>query len=596
MEINYRKNNNKLIFDNFHDKELLNMKNCQNYIPLYNNFFTLNDKNYDLINLNNEKYLYSLKEKKTENIFSGSIKNENQKLIETTIFFKLSPLLDPFKYMAGKYQLDNNLLKLPKLNDSNIHFKINDINNSAYVDGFFTYLTSQLLNRMNFVHGLDFYGSFLGIKNNYHLDIGDDIDMLQSNDFFHENTNKLFSFINTDHEMLFNEDSRKNKKILNFGENIDTDVLNIEDIIEDNNTQSNIFNISNNENNTIKSEVNEGINESINETINNSLLVYEYNKSKKSNLSNLSNSSSSECSSRSSNTEKSKENLLSDDDDDDDSNNEDDSDESSSDIESIMVSINEFPVQIIALEKCFNTLDYLFTDEKLGQEELSCIVIQILMTLITYQKMFNLTHNDLHTNNIMYVETEKKFLYYKVNNKHYKIKTFGKIFKIIDFGRAIYRYKNKLIYSDSFHSDGDANTQYNSEPYFNKDKARLEPNNSFDLCRLGCSIYDFISEKYEDISDIKSGIHKIIINWCKDDDGRDILYKNNGEERYPDFKLYKMIARKVNNHIPIYELQNKYFDKYIVSRKEIKKGSHIWNIDILPESKELSDNNIVNIN
>ena len=74
---------------------------------------------------------------------------------------------------------------------------------------------------------------------------------------------------------------------------------------------------------------------------------------------------------------------------------------------------------------------------------------------------------------------------------------------------------------------------------------------SFDLCRLGCSIYDFICEKYEKLEDIHWPIHKIIMNWCVDDDNRNILYKNNGEERYPDFKLYKMIARKVNNHIPI---------------------------------------------
>ena len=117
--------------------------------------------------------------------------------------------------------------------------------------------------------------------------------------------------------------------------------------------------------------------------------------------------------------------------------------------------------------------------------------------------------------------------------------------------------------------------------YYNPDKPRLEPNFSFDLCRLGCSIYDFITEKYETLDDIHWPIHKIIMKWCNDDDGRDILYKNNGEERYPDFKLYKMIARKVHNHVPINELKNKYFDKFVVPKKEIKKGSKIWNIDTI---------------
>ena len=71
------------------------------------------------------------------------------------------------------------------------------------------------------------------------------------------------------------------------------------------------------------------------------------------------------------------------------------------------------------------------------------------------------------------------------------------------------------------------------------------------------------------------------MNWCQDDDDRNILYKNNDEERYPDFKLYKMIARKVNNHNPINELKNKYFDKYIVSKKVIKKSSIIMNLDTI---------------
>ena len=35
MNINYKKNNNEILFSNFTDKELLNLENPQNYIPLY---------------------------------------------------------------------------------------------------------------------------------------------------------------------------------------------------------------------------------------------------------------------------------------------------------------------------------------------------------------------------------------------------------------------------------------------------------------------------------------------------------------------------------------------------------------------------------
>jgi hypothetical protein len=560
MEITYKKTNNSSLFKEFEDDQLLNMSNCQNYVPLYTNFFTLNENNYNSINLNNQNRLTSITKKISENIFEGTIKDKEDSIITKNIFFKLSPLLDPYKYMAGKYDIDDpNLFNLPKF-ISNTHYKIMDINNSAYVDSFFTYLTSQLLNRVGFLHGLDFYGSYLGCKNNYYVDIGDDIDILSGNDFFHQNTNKLFSFINSDHEDIFNEDSRDNKKRLELGKLISNDILNLEDITSlDLEKSQNIDDIS-------SSEL---IYEDTNNT-NNS------DKSKPNNHRATNSNSDSEVSSRSSNTlnSKGKNNFA----------NSDDSSENSSessDEENIMVSINKFPIQIIALENCNNTLDQLFVNGKIKQEELECIIIQILMMLITYQKLFDFTHNDLHTNNIMYIETDRRYLYYKINNKYYKVRTFGKLFKIIDFGRAIYKYKNKLICSDSFHKEGDAATQYNCEPFYNDKKPIIEPNPSFDLCRLGCSIYDFITEKYEKLSDIHWPIHKIIMNWCVDDDKRNILYKNNDEERYPDFKLYKMIARKVHNHIPINELQHKCFNNYIVSKKEIKKGSKIMNIDTI---------------
>ena len=182
----------------------------------------------------------------------------------------------------------------------------------------------------------------------------------------------------------------------------------------------------------------------------------------------------------------------------------------------------------------------------------------------------------------MYIPTEKQFLYYKVDGSYYKVPTFGRIFKIIDFGRAIYKFKGEVMCSDSFHPKGDAATQYNCLPYFNPKKPVIEPNYSFDLCRLSCSIYD---ELVEDISEehlIESPIFKIILNWCKDDKGRNIMYKKNGDERYPDFKLYKMISRKVHNHVPINVLRNTYFDKYKVTKKKMGKDKAIMNIDEIP--------------
>ena len=78
------------------------------------------------------------------------------------------------------------LLLLPMIEDNSCNKKLLDKNNSAYVDGFFTYLTSKLLHIRNFIHGIDFYGTFLGVKKEFEVDIYDDIEFLDESSYFHE--------------------------------------------------------------------------------------------------------------------------------------------------------------------------------------------------------------------------------------------------------------------------------------------------------------------------------------------------------------------------------------------------------------------------
>lgn len=252
--------------------------------------------------------------------------------------------------------------------------------------------------------------------------------------------------------------------------------------------------------------------------------------------------------------------------------------------EKIFLTIQKFPVQVICMENCESTLDDLIINTELSHDEWMSALMQIIMTLIAYQKLFSFTHNDLHTNNIMYIPTNKKYLYYLYKKKYYKVPTFGKIFKIIDFGRAIYKFDKKLFCSDSFQTGGDAVTQYNTEPYFNDKKPRLEPNFSFDLCRLACSIFDYIIDDMDSIKNIKScdPIVKLIVEWCTDDNGMNVLYKNNGAERYPDFKLYKMIARCVHNHTPNAQLERPEFSKFSILKNGVSKGEIVINIDEFP--------------
>ena len=69
------------------------------------------------------------------------------------LFFKFSPLLDPTKFMVGKYNnIPPDLLSaLPDLVNINVSEKVRDRNNAAYVDSFFSYLTSQTLHNDNFL-------------------------------------------------------------------------------------------------------------------------------------------------------------------------------------------------------------------------------------------------------------------------------------------------------------------------------------------------------------------------------------------------------------------------------------------------------------
>ena len=498
----------------------------------------------------------------------------NDNVIEKSIFFKYSPLIDPIKYMIGKYDTSYNVFEVPKINNNeNIPEKFLNTNNAAYVDAIFSFLSSILLNKYNFYNGIDYYGCFTGIKNKFIVDIEEDIDYLNESDFFHENYNKNFILEkNTNKDKLFLNNTKKNKQpiIINNETNLNID---IQEIICD---ENNLTNKNNPENFNQLTQIN---------------LEYHNSNIDKNKLNKTNNISNSSCSSRYSNTDSNSNNINND------SSSDEESENSISSYSSeINININKFPVNIISLECCEDTLDNYIINNKIKDDEWESIVLQILFTLITYQEVFEMTHNDLHTNNIVYINTDKKYLYYKYLNKHYKVPTFGKIYKIIDFGRAIYKVNNNTFCSDSYSSDGDANSQYNCEPYFNNKKPKIEPNYSFDLCRLGCSLFDYFIEDLENIKKLKSPIKKLIIKWIFDDNNKNILYKNNGDERYPDFKLYKMIARTVHNHIPKEVIKDNLFDKYILAKKKINNNAIIINIDTMISINNHNDTGNIELN
>ena len=565
FQIEYTKNKGE-VFKTLDKYNIIHNNQIQNYIPLYDFFFKLNDTNYNHINLNTNYIIESFDKRIAHNMFQGSLQNvKNSQIENKNIFIKFSPLLDPTKYITGKYELSAELFDLPKLNTTdNCHEKIKNCYNSAYIDSFFSFLSSKMLNSHDFLNGLDFYGNFLCNQSDYKVNIYDDVEYLIDSPFFHKNKDKLFKIDDSFYDELDDDESRDNKKKITITKNIslklnEFDNALYDDMFSEPKNDLTVFNLK-----------------ELNETHVEHTLEYESSK-----ITNKSETESS-CSSRTSNTDNDNDENSLDSDDLSDINSNDISESDEEDEEEIFAYIENFPVNMICLEKCNNTLDNYMLNNEVENKEWFGIFMQIIFTLLVYQKCFNFTHNDLHTNNIMYIETEKQNLFYHFDNKYYKVPTFGKIWKIIDFGRAIYKFKGHTIGNDSFAPNGDAATQYNCEPFYDSSKPILEPNYSFDLCRFGCSLFDFFIDDIEDKNVEYDTLDKLIIEWCTDDNNKNILYKKNGEERYPEFKLYKMIARNVHKHTPQNQLKKDMFSNFITSKKKLNKNNKVLFIDKLP--------------
>lgn len=559
------------------------LSNVTCYNPIYSNFEKHESSNTN-IQFNHSHHFYDNK-----NIIDccGNISSED-------IFFKYGPILDPCHYMMGKYKYDKNITTIVNSdNDDSIeyHEKVKSIHNASYVDNFTCALINLLYEKYNFKHGVRYFGSIVGVQNKFRMNIADDIEFIQEHDFFQQNIGNLFHTNIFSKGLLQNEATRntlKHKKSLSFSDEIQIDdfddmslspininhtlvssqncieiphqepeliELSIDNLKEHtyihnncDNSNNHIVSIDSNDNSSDDSEIShtDSMESQQNDDIDvcNDELQIDLNSS---------NGSS------------------------------DFADyESSIDEEPLYAYIDNFPVIMIGLSKCEDTFDTLLNDDKdLDTHHYLSALFQIIMIILTLQKAFNFTHNDLHTNNIMYETTTITHIYYIFNNVQYKVPTYGRIFKLIDFGRSIVTYNNTIYCSDSFKQDGDANTQYNFGPFYDQTKKCINPNYSFDLCRLGCSIYDFIIDDEENIDNFDD-FQKLIYEWCCDDSGKNILYKKNGDERYPNFKLYKMIARIVHNHTPEKQLEREIFKKYQTQDTPDITIDCVINIDNIP--------------
>ena len=492
-------------------REILDMKSLQFYMPFFSLYFYIHNKpnaNHK-IDMKRNFYLKEITEITKSRYYNsnmflkGYVYNEKKNItLEKEFFCKSIPLLDPIHIINNNYNLVNhNNYHLPSNYNHNTFYKINDINNTAYIDVLCSFLFSNLTFHKKSPSFPLFYGSVNGIGD-YNYDLTEDYDDIKNDKCFNENIDKGFK---------------------------------LEIYVSDNEESDNDSSKEESDNDSSKEE-----------------------SDKDSDKEESDNDSDKEESDKDSDKEES-DNDSSKEESDKDSDKEDDS------FDDCIAKLTKIPTQLLFIEKLEGTLEDLL-DENIDEETLSSCIFQISFALTYLQKHYHFTHNDLHINNVMFLKTESKYLYYKYNNLYYRVPTHGYIFKIIDFGRAIFTYHNKVYMNDVFSNYGEAGGQYTypDQVKFKIERERryINPNYHFDLCRLSMTIIEELdSDRYSE--KFLKFLNHMCTNNC------DLSFCDMPD----DFYLYKSIAKDACNCLPREIITNDIFKSYRVKKKLFPRKS-----------------------
>jgi len=175
----------------------------------------------------------------------------------------------------------------------------------------------------------------------------------------------------------------------------------------------------------------------------------------------------------------------------------------------------------------------------------------------------------------MYKSTDKPYLYYKFNNQYFKIPTYGKIFKIIDFGRSIFTFRKKTYMNDVFSKFGEAEGQYTHTPqvsYLKTDLSNIVyPSYHFDLCRLAITMIDEIRYNHDDELE-NSNDYQDFLDFLKflatDKHGTRL------DKEEDNFNLYINISKDAVNSLPRDVILNPFFHEYRVKKKQFPKSTY----------------------
>ena len=541
------------------------------------------------------------------------------------IFVKKSPLLEPIKIILDQYDMniDNNNNNnnvnsnmLPNNNISNTVNKINSSNNASHVEALFLYLGNKLVEMGKCPTFPYYYGCVNSIDNNYYYNIDEEYDNIKDEDWFLNKINNELELIEIEldddsstsssfNSSLNDEDIDNLQKLLlnnndlnneindtvssnddesDYDEPKITEISDNEEVNEQNSSENKDGKLSEEElidsftSNSNKLDFIEELNLDDDELVDIMDNDFDLNKLDSSLLKELSNNSDIveinnklinnlemqtmkkiEASDTQNNSYHDKIEELNID--------EEFDNMSLSDFKkcrkSRFVKFENVPINLCLMEHMNHTLDDLLDEGyPITTIEWYSILFQVIFGLAVAQKHFYFVHNDLHSSNIMFQNTKEKFLYFFINRNYYKIPTFNKVTKIIDFARGTFKLGDKWIFSDVFHPEGEAAGQYDYPEGTSLKNCKIKPNPSFDMIRL----ISTIKERLIDFPEVML----MVSDWTVNDDGHNVL---NDED---DFDLYIEIAHNCHKAVPLSIIKHENFKQFRVRPEHIPKNKFIY--------------------
>jgi hypothetical protein len=506
---------------------------------------------------------------------------ETNTVEECEVYTKIIHLLNPIDVLREKYAEPTHSL-LPQVTDkwAKTVQKINSQNNQAYIDYLLNFVLSRFREMDLTPHCVLFYGSFTGISTKYKYNISNEYDTYRNCRWFWDGLHKKQG------NLIVNKDVPDEL----YNEIVTSPFENDEDIelssTSDTSSIGSATSMSFDEIQEVSADTAADTPEDLSaeDIIEQTVVVDDPPDQVIDALDILSIHSHEELFEQTPVSDSESDESYNDEDENED---EDEDDDSNVDID-IGIEIPNIPVITIAQEAQEGIMDTLMDLDEIDghavgthewEQRWIAWLFQVISVLTLLQATLHFTHNDLHSNNILWRSTDKPYLYYSTKDgSMWRVPTYGKIFSIIDFGRAIFRLGKRNFISDDHWPDQDAGDQYNFGPFYDPKLPQVKPNMSFDLSRLSVGLLDGLFDETPPkgkgkklmskdgswkVYETTSELFNLLWSWTVNDAGGTIYEDRDGNEKHEGFELYIRIAHDVHSAVPREQLTKPIFKNFV---------------------------------